>query len=138
MWKDYRYPGYIGDMPHTWVGSDFINAIRSMFVYENEWDQSLVLGSALYQDWIDSPEGMSVQNLPTYYGEVSYSIKKENDKYRFSIYGNAKLPSSGIKIKNFNGSKLPKRVTMNGNGIKDYSEKEITIKEFPAEVVIYY
>ena len=44
VWKDYRNPGYIGDMPHTWVGSDFINAIRAMFVYENEYDQSLVLG----------------------------------------------------------------------------------------------
>jgi len=77
VWKDYRFPGYIGDMPHTWVGSDFINAVRSMFVYENEYDQSLVLGSALYQDWIDSPSGMSVENLPTYYGEISYSIKKK-------------------------------------------------------------
>ncbi len=107
VWKDYRIPRYIGDMPHTWCGSDFINAIRSMFVYENEYDQSLVLASALYQDWIDSPEGMSVENLPTYYGEISYSIKKENNKYLFSISGDVKLPSNGIKIKNFNGSRLP-------------------------------
>ena len=47
VWKDYRTPKFIGDMPHTWVGSDFINAIRSMFVYENEADESLVLASAL-------------------------------------------------------------------------------------------
>ena len=114
VWKDYRFPGYIGDMPHTWVGSDFINAIRAMFVYENEYDQSLVLASALYQDWIDSPEGMSVENLPTYYGEISYSIKKDKDKYVFSISGDVKLPSGGIKIKNFNGSKLPVKVTVNG------------------------
>ncbi|MBK7095194.1 MAG: discoidin domain-containing protein [Saprospiraceae bacterium] len=76
VWKDYRHPAYIGDMPHTWCGSDFINAVRSMFVYENELDKSLVIASALYQDWIDSPEGMSVQNMPTYFGEISYSIKK--------------------------------------------------------------
>jgi hypothetical protein len=41
VWKNYRIPRTIGDMPHTWVGSDFINAIRAMFVYENEYDQSL-------------------------------------------------------------------------------------------------
>lgn len=138
VWKDYRTPRYIGDMPHTWVGSDFINAIRSMFIYENEYDQSLVLGSALYQDWIDAPEGMSVQNLPTYYGEISYSIKKDIDKYHFSISGNVKLPTNGIKIKNFNGSKLPKRVTVNGNEIKDFNEKEITVKELPAIVLVSY
>ncbi|HCT31397.1 MAG TPA: hypothetical protein DIW31_11870 [Bacteroidales bacterium] len=138
VWKDYRYPGYIGDMPHTWVGSDFINAIRSMFVYENEYDQSLVLGSALYQDWIDAPDGMSIQNFPTYYGEISYSIKKDIDKYHFSISGKLELPANGMKIKNFNGSKFPKRVTVNGKEIKDFNEKGITVKEIPAEVVIYY
>jgi hypothetical protein len=125
-------------MPHTWVGSDFINAIRTMFVYENEYDQSLVLGSALYQDWIDSPNGMSVQNLPTYYGEISYSIKKEKDKYIFKVFGDVILPSNGIKIKNFNGSKLPLEVTVNGKDEKDFTNNEISVKEFPAKVVIRY
>ncbi len=138
VWKDYRTPRYIGDMPHTWCGSDFLNAIRAMFVYENEYDQSLVLASALYQDWIDAPEGMSVENLPTYYGEVSYFIKKENNRYRFSIFGDVKLPENGIKIRNFNGSKMPARVTVNGVEVKEYNEKEITVKDVPAEVIIYY
>jgi len=138
VWKDYRRPSYIGDMPHTWVGSDFINAIRSMFVYENEYDQSLVLASALYQDWIDAPKGMSVENMPTYYGEISYSIKKENDNYHFSIFGDVKLPANAIKIRNFNGAKLPKKVLINGKEINDFNEKEIVVKEFPAEVIVYY
>ncbi|MEI7490227.1 MAG: discoidin domain-containing protein [Bacteroidota bacterium] len=138
VWKEYRAPKYIGDMPHTWVGSDFINAIRAMFVYENEYDQSLVLASALYQDWIDSPAGMSVEHLPTYYGEISYSIKKDKDRYIFSISGDLKLPPNGIKIKNFNGSKLPLRVTVNGQGQNGFTEKEISVKTCPAEVVIYY
>lgn len=138
VWKDYRTPRYIGDMPHTWVGSDFINAIRSMFVYENEWDQSLVLASALYQDWLDAPGGMSVENLPTYYGEISYSIKNGINQYNFIITGSAKLPANGIEIRNFNGSKLPEKVTVNGNEIKDYTEKVIHVKEFPANIIIYY
>jgi hypothetical protein len=138
VWNDYRIPRFIGDMPHTWVGSDFVNSIRSLFVYENEWDESLVLASALYQDWIDSPSGMSIENLPTYFGEISYSIKKDNDKYKFSIYGNVKLPTNGIKIKNFNGSRLPKKVTINGVDSNLFSAKEIVVKEFPADVLIYY
>ncbi len=138
VWKNDRFPGFIGDMPHTWVGSDFINSIRSMFVYENEYDQSLVLASALYQDWIDAPQGMSIENLPTYYGEISYSIKKESSNYRFSITGDVKLPANGMKIKNFNGSKLPAKITVNGTVIKEFNEKEISVKVIPAEVVIYY
>ncbi len=138
VWKDKSHPGFIGDMPHTWVGSDFINAIRSMFVYENEFDQSLVLASALYQDWIEAPAGISIENLPTYYGEISYSIKKESDHYRFLISGDVKLPANGMKIKNFNSSKLPVKVTVNGSDTTDFNEKEISVKQIPAEVNIYY
>jgi hypothetical protein len=109
-----------------------------MFVYENEYDQSLVLAAALYQDWIDAPFGMSVENLPTYYGEISYSIRKEMEKYHFIIYGDIELPSNGIKIKNFNGSKIPVKVTVNGKEIREFNEKEISVKEFPSEVIIHY
>ena len=138
VWNDYRIPRFIGDMPHTWVGSDFINAIRSMFVYENEYNSTLVLAAALYQDWIDAPEGMSIENLPTYYGEISYSIKKEQNKYHFNIRGDLNLPDNGIVINNFNGSKLPSKVTINGKESKDFSKNEIAVREFPAEVVVYY
>lgn len=138
VWKDYRQAGFIGDIPHTWCGSDFINAIRIMFVYENEYDQTLVLASALYQDWIDSPDGMSVENMPTYYGEVSYSIRKESDRYLFTVSGALNLPEGGIRIKNFNGARVPLKVTINGNETKDYTAREISVKEVPAIVAIYY
>lgn len=138
VWKDARTPKYIGDMPHTWVGSDFINAIRSMFVYENEYDSALVLAAALYQDWIDAPKGMSVQHLPTYYGEVSYSIKKEGNAYQFDISGNLKLPANGIKIQNFNGGKLPKKVMVNGQEVRTFTDKYIQVMQSPAEVRIEY
>jgi len=138
VWNDYRTPRFIGDMPHTWVGSDFINAIRSMFVYENEYNQTLVLAAALYQDWIDVPSGMSIEKLPTYYGDISYSVKKEKNRYSFNIYGDVNLPENGISIKNFNGLKLPSRVTINGIESKQFSEKEIIVKVFPANVEIFY
>ncbi len=138
VWKDIRLPRFIGDMPHTWVGSDFINAMRAMFIYENEYDSTLVIGAGLKQEWIDAPEGMSIENLPAYYGEVSYSIKKEEDSYKVKLFGDAKIPSGGVVLKNFNGKILPKKVLVNGNEIKSYSNNAITIMSFPAEVMIDY
>jgi hypothetical protein len=138
VWSDDRRAGYIGDMPHTWVGSDFINAFRSAFVYENEYDQSLVLAAALYQDWIDSPEGMSVEHLPTYYGELTYSIKKDGSSYRFNISGDVKLPANGIKIKNFNQSRMPVKVTVNGKSLEHYTANEIPVAVCPANLIITY
>ena len=81
---------------------------------------------------------MSVEHLPTYYGEVSYSIKKDNGRYIFSISGDLKLPPNGIRIKNFNGARLPSKVIVNGKELKEFTGKEIPVKEFPAEVEIYY
>jgi len=138
VWHDYRHPAFIGDMPHTWCGSDFLNAIRSMFVYENEYDHSLVLASGLYQDWIDSPDGMSVMDLPTYYGDISYSIKKEANSYHFSISGYPDLPENGIRIRNFNGCRLPVKVIINGDESADFNEKQINVRTVPADVIIYY
>jgi len=138
VWNDYRTPAFIGDMPHTWAGSDFINAFRNIFVYEDIDHNTLCLGSALKQEWIDNPQGISIQNLPTYYGNLSYSITKDNDHYIFKIVGNIKIPSNGLCIKNFNGSRLPKRVEVNGKEIKTYNENEIRVNEFPCEVKIYY
>jgi hypothetical protein len=138
VWKNERHPGYIGDMPHTWVGSDFINAVRSMFVYENESDSSLVIGAALYQDWVNSPTGLSVENLPTYYGELSYSIKREQNKYLVKIYGDVSLPSGGIILKNFFSSNLPVVVTVNDKPIKDFSQSKIYVNQFPASVEITF
>ncbi|MDP3787455.1 MAG: discoidin domain-containing protein, partial [Candidatus Omnitrophota bacterium] len=40
-----RTPSYIGDMPHTWVGSGYIDAVRTMFVYEA--NDKLVLGAGI-------------------------------------------------------------------------------------------
>jgi hypothetical protein len=138
VWKDRRTPRFIGDMPHTWVGSDFINAIRTMFVYEDEADQALVLGAGLYQDWIDAPGGMSVEHLPTYYGEVSYAIKRDGSRYTFSITGEVRLPANGVKIRNFNGARPPRSVTVNGVASRDFTAREIRVREIPANVAIEY
>jgi hypothetical protein len=138
VWSDPRHPAFIGDMPHTWCGSDFINSVRSMFVYENEYDNTLVLAAALSQDWIDAPGGMAVRNMPTYYGEISYSVRKDGNRYAFRITGDIDQPEGGIRIRNFNGRKMPSAITVNGREVADFNEGEIVVREVPAELVIHY
>ncbi len=138
IWNNERYPGFIGDMPHTWVGSDFINAVRAMFVYEDEYDSSLVICAGLKQDWIDEPAGISVENLPTYFGSLSYSIQKKDNVYLVNIYGDMQLPSGGIALKNFNSSNLPKKVLINESESKRFTNNSILINEFPASLEIIY
>ncbi len=88
-----RAPSYIGDMPHTWVGSGYIDAVRTMFVYED--NGKLVLGAGLDPEWFE--KGIEVRDLPTLYGKVCYKIVKKEDKIEYFIYGNAK-PPRGFKF----------------------------------------
>lgn len=138
VWKDKRFPGFIGDMPHTWVGSDFINAVRAMFVYENGYDSSLVIGAGLFDEWINSINGISIENLPTYYGDISYSVFKDKNKFDINLYGNIIIPPGKITLKNFNSSKLPVKVLINGKESKLFTENSILINEFPAKVEVFY
>lgn len=133
----YRTPGFIGDMPHTWVGSDFISAVRSMFVYEDELNQSLVIGAGLYKEWLRSETGISVKKLPTYYGNLDYAINKIKNGYHIKIAGSLKIPIGKIQLSNFDG-KVPKKVIVNGNEIQGFDENKIKIAEFPADVDIIY
>ena len=99
-----RTPSYIGDMPHTWVGSGYIDAVRTMFVYDD--DGKLILGEGLAPEWFD--KGIEVKDLPTPYGKICYVIKKEGDTIKYFIYGTAK-PPKGVKFvlpKEFKGLKL--------------------------------
>jgi hypothetical protein len=65
---DYRMPSYIGDMPHTWIGSGVIHAIRDLFVYEDRG--ALVLGAGIADDWWQ--DGVRVSGLRTWWGPVAY------------------------------------------------------------------
>ncbi len=71
-----REPQFIGDMPHTWVGSDFIRSALDLFVYEK--DDALVLGAGIDQAWLD--QGVTVDGISTRFGIVGYTIRRENGK----------------------------------------------------------
>jgi len=54
VWNTKDYPGYIGDMPHSWVGAEFINSFRTMFAYEI--DSSLFLLAGIKDEWLTPGE----------------------------------------------------------------------------------
>jgi hypothetical protein len=76
VYRDPREPGFIGDMPHTWVGSDFMRSIFDMFVYEE--DDALVLGAGVPDAWLD--QGVTVDNISTHFGPVGYRLRREGGR----------------------------------------------------------
>ncbi|MFA6598124.1 MAG: discoidin domain-containing protein [Ignavibacteriaceae bacterium] len=139
VWKDPKTARFIGDMPHTWVGSDFISSLRSFFVYEDESNKSLVLGAGILPEWLESTEGISCNNLQTYYGTISYSIKRNKDKsFDILIDGKMKIPDGGIVLKKLPLTSLPTKIVINGNEHKFSPSEDITISKFPSRIKIIY
>jgi len=135
--RDSSTPKYIGDMPHTWVGSDFIRSVRAMFVYEREQDHALVVGAGIADAWLDDTSGVSVRSLPTYYGPISYTVRKSGKKVTVSIDGPLRMPAGKILL----ASPLDKPVTaakLNGKRAAFNKKKELVIAKLPATIEITY
>ena len=73
VWSDLRAPDYIGDMPHTWIGAEFITAIRRMLLREN--GGVLELFRAVPDAWWEG-EGITLRDLPTAFGVASLEARR--------------------------------------------------------------
>jgi hypothetical protein len=98
-WHDPRGPSFIGDMPHSWIGAEYILAVRSLFAYERDADQSLVIAAGVSDEWLAGDGEVRVQDLPTYYGRLSYVLRREAEHaYRLTLWGDLRVPPGGILV----------------------------------------
>jgi len=138
VWRDAGAPRFIGDMPHTWVASSFILAVRDMCAYEREADQALVLAAGLPLAWVMSDAGVTFKRLPTHYGALHYSLRSQGtDALHLRLWGDLTVPPGNIVVQ----PPLPQPltgVTVNGKPVQTFTADRATISEFPAEVVLTY
>ncbi|MCK6553834.1 hypothetical protein L6Q96_04520 [Candidatus Binatia bacterium] len=136
LWRDPTAPQFVGDMPHTWIGSTYVQAVRSLFAYEREADEALVLAAGVRPEWVDAPGGTGVSQLPTYYGSLDYTMQRETPaRLRVRVGGNLKVPPGGIVLAGPR-PELPVAVTVNGRRTEIGERTAISITELPADVVI--
>ncbi|HEX6095109.1 MAG TPA: hypothetical protein VF432_02205 [Thermoanaerobaculia bacterium] len=105
-----REGGFIGDMPHTWVGSDFIRSALDFFAYED--DGALILAAGIAPEW--ARQGVRVENLSTHYGRLTYAI----DGNRLRIERGIRVPPNGIVV------------------VSPYDGSRKTLRTVPAEIAL--
>jgi hypothetical protein len=93
--QDYRSPTYLGDIPHLWVGSDFVRSFIDMLAYERESDDALVLGAGIPSSWLI--RGVRVRGLRTIYGPLNFSARRSGKRILVNISG-ARVPRGGIVV----------------------------------------
>jgi hypothetical protein len=92
-----REPRFIGDMPHGWVASDYINALLDMIAYERPRDRALVLAAGIPDAWL-AGEGIEVERLRTPYGRLSYSLRAEGRRLRLAWRLEGRAPPGGLVL----------------------------------------
>jgi hypothetical protein len=110
VFRDPATPRFIGDMPHTWVGSDFIRSILDLFAYEREHDRSLVLAAGVPVEWLRGTSGIRIARLRTYYGLLTYAMFEEDGVIRVQIDEGLRIPPGGlVLISPIDGSEIAVR-----------------------------
>ena len=132
VWRDPRAAKFIGDMPHGWVGSDYIRSLLDFFAYDGE-DDSLVLGAGVPADWARAPGGVSVRGLRTRWGRLDLSIREDAEGVRVSIAGGLRVPPGGFALRPPLAG-VPRRVTVDGKSVP-FSGTELVVRKAPAEVL---
>jgi hypothetical protein len=132
VWRDERAPHFIGDMPHTWVGSDYVRSLLDMLVYLDEGRQTLVLGAGILPEWL-AGGGVTVRNLPTPCGKLAFEMRSEGEIAVVRIMGELHLPAGGIAVRAPLAAP-PREATVDGVPVVPGPQGEITVHQLPASI----
>jgi hypothetical protein len=135
VFRDPKSPRFIGDMPHTWVGSDFIRSTLDLFAYERTADSALVVGAGVPEAWVREGEGLEMTGLRTWWGTLDLLMRAQRDTVRIHVGGNVRAPG-GIVIRTPLDRPI-RRATVNGRAVPVGADaREVVVRAAPADVVL--
>jgi hypothetical protein len=136
LWRDPTRADFLGDLPHGWIGSTYVHALRTALVYERAADRSLVLAAGVPAEWLAKGEPLRVQGLPTHYGLLDYELRREGPgRLRLRVGGNLELPPGGIVLAPPLAGAL-RRVELGGREAPVEAAASFTLRELPAELLL--
>lgn len=136
VWREEREGRWIGDMPHTWIGSDYLHAFRSIFVYENETKKELVLAAGIPDDWMKSSFPIGIENAFTLFGTVSWQAEMTQGGIEIRVEGTLK-PDTRLIVKSPISKDL-KAVLVNGKPWEDWTEREVRLPVGTWRILLKY
>lgn len=90
-----RKPFFVGDLPHAWVGSDYVRSALDLFAYTRDLDDALVIAAGIPADWL-AGGGVRVANLRTPHGPLGYSLKQDERGVELRLSADTGLPPGGV------------------------------------------
>ena len=135
VWREDRVPRFLGDLPHTWVGSDYARSILAMLAYEREDPEALVLGAGVPREWLGP--GVVVGGLPTPYGEITFTMgfAGEGGAVEIVVDGDLRIPPGGIVVRAPVEGAV-REATVNGGMVTPLPDGGVVVRALPARVVV--
>jgi hypothetical protein len=134
-WRDPRSPGHLGDVPHTWIGAEYVLALRTMLAYERAADGSLVLAAGVPASWLEGGLEVAVTGLPTHHGTLDLRLQRAGDRDVVVSVRGIDAPPGGIVLRPPLAGPLAS-VEVNGRRVTTFDADGATIAACPAEVVL--
>ncbi len=136
-WKDPRSPGHLGDVPHTWIASEYMLVFAHLFAYEREDDDALIIGAGVDDRWL-AGRGIAVRGLSTWHGELDLTMKRKADGTVLVELGGAlRFPRGGFIVKPPSDRAIG-ALTVNGKVESNFTAREAVVRALPAQVIISY
>ena len=117
-----RFPRYLGDMPHTWIGAEYARTIFGMLMRED--DEALQLLPGAPPSWVAGP-GLRVDRLPTAYGPLTLSARQHDDVLDVSL-GSGLRAGSAVRVW-WPSRTRPARVLVDGEAVEAYDASSIVL-----------
>jgi hypothetical protein len=133
VWRDATTPHFVGDLPHTWVGSDFARSVLDLFAFVHEPDSTLVLGAGVPLAWASDPAGLELRGLVTPYGRVTYAMRARERGIEVRVEEGLRVPRGGIVVRAPGGFS---RATVNGAAAAVGEGGEVVLRTLPATVLL--
>jgi F5/8 type C domain len=138
-WRDPRSPGHLGDLPHTWIAAEYLLVFASLFAFEREEDDAVVIAAGVDPRWLDDAAGITVAGLPLWQGSLDLKLRRDAEGVlHLELGGTMNVPSGGFILRPPLERSI-RGITCNGRRMRidegsQKKRREPRIREFPAVI----
>ena len=118
-----RFPRYLGDMPHTWIGAEYGRTLFGMLMREDDDALSLLPGTP--PSWV-AGDGLAIDRLPTAYGTLQLQAQQRGDTLQLTL-GKGLRQDTAVRVW-WPTRTRPASVKVDGRAVRDYDAQGVLLE----------
>ena len=119
-----RFPRYLGDMPHTWIGAEYGRTLFGMLMREDDDALSLLPGTP--PSWLVG-DGLAVERLPTAFGTLQMDAVQRGNTLKVTL-GKGLRKHAAVRVW-WPSRTRPIQVWVDGRNVQDFDAKGVLISK---------